>query len=130
MDIPNCGWEELPHDNLDWIIATKNQTDLTNHPIPRQGKFLWISKNHDSIEDALARIHSPLYQNSGEGCSLIFWYYIAGDIGPAYLKPLVHIVEEAKDIVLDHLGVNNEWTSMEVQLGRRRGKFEVGHDIN
>lgn len=121
----NCGWEEMPHDSLDWVIAKKNDTASTSHPIPREGEFLWIQRKEGSIAEATARIHSSEYQNSRSTCRILFWYYIAGDMGSAYIKPLVHIVEEATDIVLDYLVENNGWNETSVEIGRRKGRFEV-----
>ena len=115
----------MPHDNLDWIIATKNDTESTSHPVERGGKFLWIQKKDGSIDEATARIHSPEYQNSRVDCKLMFWYYISGDLGAAYLKPVIHLVEEATDVVLEHFGENNKWDEVQIQIGRRKGKFEV-----
>ena len=123
--LANCGWEELPHDNLDWIIARKNDTQATSHPVNREGEFLWIQRKEGSIEEATARIHSPEYQNSKATCRVLFWYYVAGDIGSAHIKPVVHLIEEAKDIVLEYLGENDGWNETSVEIGRRKGRFEV-----
>ena len=50
---------------------------------------------------------------------------MSGDIGSAHIKPVVHLIEEATDIVLEYLGENDGWNETSVEIGRRKGRFEV-----
>ena len=78
----NCNWQEDPVDPWDWAIVTSEGTcvflfivylllENDSGPAARLGHFLFES--HDGgtqDEGSTARIHSPLYQNSREACSL------------------------------------------------------------
>ena len=48
----------------------------TGGTVDRAGKFLWVAKLGESTERALARVHSPVYQNSRADCSAMFYYIV------------------------------------------------------
>ena len=50
---------------------------------------------------------------------------LQGTLGDARVRPTVHVVEEARDIPLDYYSTTDKWEEVEIQLGRRSGKFEV-----
>ena len=52
---------------------SENDTSESDYPITRNEKFLWIKQTGENIADALARVSSPVYQNSHEKCVMSFW---------------------------------------------------------
>ena len=119
--VDNCGWEEEPHDDLDWIIAKKEDT-VAGHPIIRDGKFLWIKKYGDDNK-AKAHIESPTYQNSRVDCYIDFYYYKSGSVG-SIINPGLMILGSDTQMVLDNLPHTNHWTQTKMQIGRQPGEFK------
>ena len=71
----DCGWKEDPRDSLDWKLVNESMIGVD---IDHGGVFLWIDKDSDDFKKSVARIKSPIYQNSKSDCTLEFRYYIGG----------------------------------------------------
>ena len=125
--LENCGWEEDPHDSLDWVIATKNDTLASGHPVERQGKFLWVQETAGNVSSARARVFTPLYQNSRVDCRIMFYFFATGTVG-RYIKPLLYEVRSDNFLTLDLLSPGGGWRLVDTQVGRRPGQFEVAFD--
>lgn len=54
-----------------------------------------------------------------------FFYSISGELNGAFIKPGIHVIEEARDVFLDYLTPTDGWIERVIQLGRRIQKFEV-----
>ena len=108
-------------------LMTKSQLFITLQDIGNPSNFLWIQKNNDDVKNSIARIVSPIYQNSRSDCTLRFRYYISGNLNNKFIKPALHPVGSEVEIVLDYLRNNNAWKSYEIGIGRRRGEFQVKH---
>ena len=93
--------------------------------LEHNGVFLWIEKDNNDFKNSIARIVSPIYQNSQSNCTLRFKYFIAGNLNGEYLKPSIHPVGAEFPITLDFLSVTDEWKEHEIGIGRRRGQFQV-----
>ena len=100
------------------------QESIDNH-----GIYLWIEKESDDFKNSIARIQSPIYQNSRSDCSLRFRYFISGDLNKDYVTPAIHPVGSETEILLDYLTVTDEWRDHEIGIGRRRGQFQVMRDF-
>ena len=123
--LDNCGWEEDPHDDLDWVIATKEDT-VAGHPIIREGKFLWIKKNGND-ENAKAHIEGPTYQNSRVDCYIEFYYFKSGSVG-SIINPSLHLLDSHTLIVLDSLPHTSQWSQKTIQIGRHEEEFKIVFD--
>ena len=123
----DCGWQEDPEDALDWVVAFRNDTAASGHPVDREGKFLWVKKTGEDVSEARARVLSPTYQNSRADCRLLFYFYASGTVG-RYIKPEVFDVRSDNYITLDTLGTGKEWRLIEIQVGRRQGQFQISFD--
>ena len=92
-----CNWEEDPIDTWDWRLVTGGG-----------GTFLYTSQEGGTeAEGSMARIHSPMYQNSRASCLLSFYYYVHGLSGNTFFKPGLHSLYPTEEIVLDYLGNTN-----------------------
>ena len=125
--LSTCGWEEDPHDALDWVVATKNDTEASGHLVDRGGKFLWVKKTGEDISEARARVFSPIYQNSRVDCRIMFYFYASGTVG-RYIKPMVYDVRADNFLTLDTLSPGGGWKLVEIQIGRRQGEFKISFD--
>ena len=144
----DCGWVEEPKDSLNWIVANNSmagvgvvyevklfsQLSLFQSQISNEENavYLWIFKESDDFKDSVARIASPIYQNSRADCTLRFRYLIKGNLNNDYVKVAIHPVGSQSDIFLDYLTLTEEWKDKEIGIGRRRGEFQVmcGKKIN
>ena len=86
---------------------------------------MWIQKDSSDFKNSMARIVSPIYQNSRSDCKMRFKYFISGNLNGDYLKANIHPVGSETPIVLDYLTLTEEWRNHEVGIGRRRGQFQV-----
>ena len=93
--------------------------------IANNGMFLWIQKDSSDFKNSMARIVSPIYQNSRSNCILRFKYFISGNLNGDYLKVNIHPLGSETPIVLDYLTLDEEWLHHEIGIGRRRGQFQV-----
>ena len=98
------------------------QSQISN---AEDGVYLWIQKTSDDFKNSVARITSPIYQNSRADCTLRFRYIIKGNLNNDFVKVAIHPVGSQSDIFLDYLTLTEEWKDIEIGIGRRRGEFQV-----
>ena len=125
--LDNCGWEEIPQDDLDFVVANGNDTASSAYPIPvDRGEFLWIKKTGDDVK-ARAHVESVIYQNSRADCYVMFYYIKTGQIG-SNINPSIRVGDGHDYIVLDNLPHINTWTVVKSQIGQRKGEFRMVFD--
>ena len=54
-----------------------------------------------------------------------FFYTISEGLNGAFIKPGIHLVDEARDVFLDYLAETSGWEDRVIQIGRKHHKFEV-----
>lgn len=54
-----------------------------------------------------------------------FFYTISEGLNGAFIKPGIHLVDEARDVFLDYLAETSGWEDRVIQIGRKHQKFEV-----
>ena len=125
-----CFWSNIQHysTGLFWDVRGIDYTKRLPHgPIkatdPEYEKFLFIDWNKptNETESEMAVLLSPVYRQTSSDCTLLFDYYIAGDINSSAI--IVSFGDDYEHNPIDFLYVisttTGEFKSREISLGRR-----------
>ncbi|KAM4828899.1 MAM and LDL-receptor class A domain-containing protein 1 isoform 3-T3 [Thomomys bottae] len=129
----SCGWfEAIGGDHFDWLWSSPSDLPADfEHQAPScdhthntaQGHFMFILKKSSSFSQ-VAKLQSPIFSQTGSGCTLSFWFYNYGQsVGAAELQ--LHVENSSDSTAIWRVLYNqgHQWSQATVQLGRLTQTF-------
>ncbi|KAJ8050664.1 MAM and LDL-receptor class A domain-containing protein 1 [Holothuria leucospilota] len=128
-----CGWYQDPTDDTNWHIYDSSTTSSTSAPITDHttnhidGQYVYVDGTLSSLNQH-ARLISPTYGQTGNTCSMSFWYYLFGD-DYGKLSVILTLASGGQERVLAEITIDtdntNKWVRQDVIMPVCVAEFQI-----
>ncbi|XP_077347057.1 MAM and LDL-receptor class A domain-containing protein 1 isoform X1 [Lithobates pipiens] len=123
-----CGWQNSLADNFDWILGgNSSQTlkpQIVDHTMGNEkGHFLSLETSLVGLRGEKAHIKGVTWKESGENCTLSFWYYMSPK-ATGQIRVLIKTETSLKNVWGESENQDAKWNEVKIHLGKLR-HFEV-----
>ncbi|XP_018419472.1 PREDICTED: MAM and LDL-receptor class A domain-containing protein 1 [Nanorana parkeri] len=123
-----CGWQNSLADNFDWILGGNSsqalKPQIVDHTTGNEkGHFLSLETSLVGLSGEKAHIKSTIWKESGEDCTLSFWYYMSSK-ATGQIRVLIKTETGLKRLWGQSENQNAKWNEVKIHLGKLR-HFEV-----
>ncbi|XP_072269512.1 MAM and LDL-receptor class A domain-containing protein 1 [Pyxicephalus adspersus] len=122
-----CGWQNSMSDSFDWILGNFSQTlkpHIMDHTMGNEkGYFLSLETSLGGLRGEKAHIKSTKWKESGEDCTLSFWYYMSSK-ATGQIRVLIKTETGLKKVWGQSESPDAKWNQVKIRLGKLR-HFEV-----